>query len=372
MEGNIHTSGRVNSFACRCSMYQIMSDNRRARVDVLISVDYRPPDYFGPSFNSAYEIRSALRQVDYPAYFFPVSRDIHHFLAAKGEVVVFPVEENYTAGSSPENPTELRRFLELSNIPFVGNSHAVVREASNKAVARRTLRDRGFVVPGGVVVDRTGASRESLEMFLEEKDFPVVVKPILGLGGSIDVAYICRRQELDDFMASWKQRHPTPLLVEEHVEGIEITAWVMGVEPHVECYNTFEIDKKGLPIFDRRTKVHGEFAKVFVPQHPGCPAFYSPPRLSAEVLHRVETTAIAVHRLFNAYSYSRVDMIVRDSIPVILELNTTPRLHQLSGIAISAGKTESFGEIMALLVEHARCRPSNPSKPRKDEYKAIR
>lgn len=304
----------------------------------LVSVDYRPPDHFGRSFESALQIREALRREGVVAQFFSVNEPC----IADSSCVVFPVAENYLEPESLEDPFALRRFLESQGIRFVGSSCTALCATADKLPMKSALRAGGYDVPPGVFLSEPGLVENALEEFLSRNRFPAVLKPARGLGGSTGVQWIPDRHVLDQILdcslssgGAW--------LLEEYVAGTEVTCWVTGSGSTARCESVIEIDKGGRPIYSRAAKTGSD------PAQPVCA-----PRLSSATLEAVRGVAVGIHRLFGLRSHSRVDMIVADGRPVVLEINATPTLRN-NGFGIARGACRSFGEILADLVREATC-----------------
>jgi D-alanine-D-alanine ligase len=77
-----------------------------------------------------------------------------------------------------------------------------------------------------------------------------------------------------------------------------------------------------------------------------------PARLPAEVLHLLQQTAITAHLALGCRGMSRVDIIVRETTPYVLEVNTIPGLTPTSLLPRSA---EAAGLSFSDLVERILC-----------------
>jgi D-alanine-D-alanine ligase-like ATP-grasp enzyme len=319
---------------------------------IWLSVDYRPPEHFGVLFPTAHETRRLLREEGYNAVFLSVHEPLEKLRETAG--VVFPIEEIYTAGGSPTDPFGLRRALEGLRIPFVGCGSQALSAIADKRWAKEELASGGLEVPRGVLLDAPERSREAVERFLATCGCPAVMKPVSGPGASRGVFFLPGEKELWGRVRSWEEGGAEPVLLEEWIEGPELTAWVLGIEPDVRAVGAFEVNRGGEPILDHDMKIG---LRRIRPQTGPRPA----PR--PEVLDRVREAAVAAHRRLGAYSYSRVDLIVRDGRPVILEVNPHPKIlhHPQYGLTTALGR--SLGEVMEVLLDHARRRPHEQGGP---------
>jgi D-alanine-D-alanine ligase len=322
------------------------------RPAVWISVEFMPPRDYRSCFDTAFETRSALRRAGYAAHLFSVN-DRLDFLRPLGKDVVFPIAE--TCGSCPNELFGLRRALEALNVAKVGSTHEVVAHASDKLRARRTMVEAGFEVPAGVALTRGDDVSGVAEAFLRDHGLPAVIKPSLGRGGSLGVEFVADELALRWHVQDFCTSQEPPLVLETYVRGVEVTVWVLEHNDIFEV-GIAEIEKIEQPIFDRVSKVGSERRGLLPPRRKGRIHVHRPARLPGETLRRIEATAIASHRLFGASSYSRTDMVVRDSMPVVLEINTTPRLRAHSELGPVEPSEAAFEELVAGLVDDAAVR----------------
>ena len=79
-----------------------------------------------------------------------------------------------------------------------------------------------------------------------------------------------------------------------------------------------------------------------------------PARLTAAESRLAEETALMVHIALECRDYSRVDMIIRNGTPYVIEVNTHPGMTALSLFPDSAGKAGiAFYDIIMTLVKKA-------------------
>jgi D-alanine-D-alanine ligase len=63
---------------------------------------------------------------------------------------------------------------------------------------------------------------------------------------------------------------------------------------------------------------------------PGATEEVTPPRLHKDTIRKIQRAALQVHRLLALRGMSRTDMIVRDAVPIVLEVNTIPGMTRTS------------------------------------------
>lgn len=314
---------------------------------VWLTIDYRPPHQFGRRYDLAKHLRTEFRAAGLDACFFSLREPLEELLADAGSVV-FPVEEAYPPDDRKTFPEVLRKVFAERGIPFIGSGYPALLTAGDRREGKRRIAAAGLAVPTGTWLDGT-ADGPALRRLLGGQTFPAVAKPVSGPGASLGVVYLPDAEALARYAESWRAAGASPVLLEEYVDGQEMTVWVWGVEPDVRAAGVFVLDKGGEPIFDHDMKIGFKRVPGFAPPEEGC---------DPEGVRRAADAAVAAHRAVGAYSYSRVDLILRQGEPVVLEVNPHPKVitHPRSGLAAGLGRP--LGEILDVLIGHARARPA--------------
>jgi D-alanine-D-alanine ligase len=292
-----------------------------------------------------------LRAAGVEAFLFGVHEHLAHVLSRKDCVVVFPVEER-CAQVDFTDEVGLRRVLENARVPFVGSGADSVARASNKIQAKAILRAAEIAVPTGVVAYVAGSGDVVYADGAGPVAMPAVVKPAVG-GGSRGVSFVETELQLEHAITQASVPTGSEVVVEQFVEGSEFTVWILGVDPCVHCHAIIPLVKHGRRIYDAA-------AKAGAPSPGGMLASSreSGERdRSTDSLDAIRSTAIRAHHALGAYSYSRIDVILRNKTPVVLEVNTRPHLRPSGALAIASRGGQTFGELMSMLVKHALRRP---------------
>jgi len=130
------------------------------------------------------------------------------------------------------------------------------------------------------------------------------------------------------------------ILVEQFIDGIELTVPVLGKLNEEQALPIIEIIPKN-EIYDYEAKyTEGESEQIV------------PARISDELTEQIKQYAITAHRLLGCETYSRVDFLLMDDIPYILEVNTLPGMTPTS-LFPNAAKHEniSYDEMIEKLVQ---------------------
>jgi len=135
---------------------------------------------------------------------------------------------------------------------------------------------------------------------------PCVIKPVNG-GSSIGVSIVTRQEDLSKAILEAK-KYDENIVVEELIKGVEVTCGVLGdvALPVVEI-----VPKNDF--FDYEAKYTDGMSQEI------CPA-----RISEEMTKKVQNLALKVFKIIGGRGYTRVDMIIKDGLIYVLEINTLP------------------------------------------------
>ena len=111
-------------------------------------------------------------------------------------------------------------------------------------------------------------------------------------------------------------------------------------------------DLQALPILELVPKK--EFYDYEAKYTAGLTEFILPARLPAAVYQKTQETALAAHRALGCYGVSRVDMIVKDGVPYVHEVNTLPGMTDRSDLPAQAAQAGiSFDQLVVKILESA-------------------
>lgn len=168
--------------------------------------------------------------------------------------------------------------------------------------------------------------------------FPCVLKSSSG-GSSLEVFIINSNKDLKQKACQRILHLKTPLFVEEYLKGTEVTVGILNGK----ALPVMEIIPPEKEWFSYKNK-YGLSKEI-----PDAPS------INKKVKEKLGKLALKIHKHFDLGSYSRIDFIVKNNKPYVLELNTIPGLTEESlfpKIAKSTG-INSFAEFIKILVENA-------------------
>jgi D-alanine--D-alanine ligase len=227
----------------------------------------------------------------------------------------------------------VQALCEELQLAYTGSSAAVSRLGMDKVASRRRFEEAGLVVPRWWTVDPADAAA-----LRRPFPYPLVVKPT-GQGSSVGVSIVRTPAALPAALCLAGE-YGSPALIEEFIEGREVTAGVFAEEP----LPVIEIRPRR-PFFDYTAKYTAGFTEYLVPAP-----------LDPAVARTVQEAAVRAHRALGCRHLSRSDFILtRDNVPVLLEINTIPGFTPTSLVPKAAACVGlSYDELCEQLVLMAR------------------
>jgi D-alanine-D-alanine ligase len=204
-----------------------------------------------------------------------------------------------------------------------------LRRGGNKLITKRSLESAGLHTPTYEVVRRVGRRPTRVPL-------PAIVKPVAEHGScGITLASVVKdRRALGECVDACIRDYRQPALVEEFIVGRELNVALWG-NGFPEVLPIAEIDFRWTDDPLRQiVTFSGKWHKDAIEARgtPGvCPAALAP-----EVQDRVEAAAVLAYQALGVRGFARVDMRLRDDIPLILEVNIHPDLAPDAGFFRSA------------------------------------
>lgn len=196
----------------------------------------------------------------------------------------------------------IQALLENHVVPFLGSSSEVSKLCFDKKRTLALLESINVKIPRGDTVTLAQYKKHPLTTTAH------VLKPFKG-GSSIDT-YVLRSpadQPLEQIEKSFSKYES--MLLEEYIDGIEITVPILNNEP----LPVIEIQPPKNGVFDYANKYNGKTAE------------FCPPKNVSQALQReVQDLALKIHTALGCRHLSRIDMIIVEEKPYVLEVNTIP------------------------------------------------
>ena len=218
----------------------------------------------------------------------------------------------------------VQRELEALGVPYTGCGPEASACAFDKVKSKWAFAERGIPTPRFEVLEDADAS------FPASFTVPVVVKPARQ-GSSVGVEII---RSTDDWSQAFERARSfdSPVLVEEFIEGREITVGVIAGDV--------------MPIVEVRPKsgyydYHNKYTS-------GATEYVCPAEFPAPLSEAIGEAALAALEAVGGGDYARIDFMVRGNEFFVLEVNTLPGM---TGTSLLPKSAAALGEAFPALCE---------------------
>jgi D-alanine-D-alanine ligase len=210
----------------------------------------------------------------------------------------------------------------------------------HKIFAKKIFEASGIPTPPYSVY-RVGDGENKKWEILAKYSFPLFVKA--PQSGSSKLMYRVKDEsELRDAIEKLSLECKS-ILIESSIKGEEFSCPIIEKNGIVTALMPIFIKPKNTEgYFDYNAKYLGESEEICPPPH------------DKGVVELLKKTAIAVHKVLDCDGYSRTDIMLKDGVAYVLEINTLPGMTASSllpkAFAAEGGK---FSELLDLIIENA-------------------
>ncbi len=287
------------------------------------------------SLRSGARVEDALERLGHEVVPIDVGGDLVKRLGERPDVAFVAMH-----GVGGEDGTA-QELLEILGIPYTGPGAAACARCMDKSLAKHAIREAGIPTPDWFAFSQAAfrelGAADALGRIEETLGFPLVVKPSRG-GSSLGVKFAAAPGEVPQALVA-AFSYDDRVLLERFVDGRELAVSVVGDEalPIVEA----------IPAEGDRYDFEARYAI-------GRTRFVCPAELSAAQARAVSEAALATYRVLGCTGFARIDLILNDDGPWVLEANAIPGLTDTSLLpqaAEAAGM--SFEQLVERIVELA-------------------
>ena len=231
----------------------------------------------------------------------------------------------------------IQGMLEILGIPYAGCGVMASSICMNKEFTKRILSTcpdipmakSAFVRKGEDVMEKT-----------KDLTYPLFTKPVCE-GSSFGMTKVNRPEELK---AAYELavKYNNNVLVEEFIDGFFVTVGVLECEGEPFATEILEIRPKN-EWYDYEAKYKS-----------GMSDFIVPARLSEEVTKHVKEVAVKAFETAGCSGVARVDFMMKDDVPYLLEINTSPGMTATGDLpAQAAAMGISYDELVLCILNSA-------------------
>lgn len=266
----------------------------------------------------------------------PVNRDDFSF-ELDGKKLTFDVVFNAIHGT-PGEDGKLQGYWDMLGIPYTSPGVMASSLTFSKSYCNGFLRQFDDVNIAASVMVRKGNEVDS-KAILEKIGLPCFVKPN-NLGSSFGITKLKEANSFDEALAKALE-HDDEAVIEQFIDGIEIASGVFSHNDEVTALPLTEIVSQN-EYFDFEAKYEGASEEI------------TPARIPDSVRDLIQETTSRVFKRLKLRGMSRVDYIVQDGVPYLIEVNTIPGLSEESLLPQQVAYSGmTLKEFFGLLVEDA-------------------
>jgi len=262
--------------------------------------------------------------------------------------------------------SQVPAILESLGVPFTGSNSITLALALDKAKTKQILASEGIPTPPWQLFP---TPTTPLNARLE---FPLIVKPNRE-GSSKGIwreSVVGDEEALRRQAAHIYKRYRQEVLIEEFIDGTELTVGIIGNEP----LPVLEIDfgpcqPSGEFFYSWRMKEFQGNTSMGL-----APALHCPARLDGAMTARVQQVAVKAHHALGCLDFSRTDIRLRaDGTPFVLEVNPLPGLSpsESNFPVMTSAAGYSHQALIQRIVELAMARHHQDSRSQSREGRAF-
>lgn len=241
--------------------------------------------------------------------------------------------------------SQLPAMLEFANIPYTGSSILGHTLAANKSYSSKIFKNENIPTPSFSLINNI----EELQDI--NMEFPILIKPN-DEGSSRGIHQdnlVFNMESLVEKVHEQLNLYTPPILLNEYIEGREFSIGVIG-NNDIDILPIKEIDLSNLP--NDLLKFYSFEVKT---QHADNTIYHIPPVITEDEEKLLKNTAIKAYKSLSLKDYSRVDIILKDNIPYVLEINSLPGLMKGKSALYKMAKAMdlSYNDLVLKIVDTA-------------------
>ncbi|HLW10625.1 MAG TPA: D-alanine--D-alanine ligase [Fermentimonas sp.] len=252
-------------------------------------------------------------EVEYNSKLIQVDKNNFSFTADK-EIIKFDFAYITIHGTPGEDGT-LQGYFDMLGIPYSNCGVLASALTFNKFACNNFLKSFGVKVADSIIL-RVNDAVNSNEI-ISRLGLPLFVKPNVG-GSSFATTKVKEESQLKNAINESFKEAPE-VIVESFISGTEVTCGCFLTEKGLTVLPLTEVVTHN-EFFDFNAKYNGEVEEI------------TPARISKELTLSIQKDTERIYQLIDARGIIRVDYIISDNKPILLEVNTTPGMTDTSFI----------------------------------------
>lgn len=240
-----------------------------------------------------------------------------------------------TIHGAPGENGELQGYFDMINLPYSCCGVFAAAVTFDKYACNNYLKGFGINISPSKLIRATDSVDEA--DIVSELSLPCFVKPNGG-GSSFATTKVKTQQELKEAI-DIARKECGEVIVEKFMQGTEVTCGCYKTSQRTVVLPITEVVPHN-EFFDYNAKYAGEVEEI------------TPARIPQDIADKIADSTKYIYTKLGCKGIIRVDYIIMDSIPYLLEVNTTPGMTKTSFIPqqIAASGVE-IGDVMTEIID---------------------
>ena len=205
---------------------------------------------------------------------------------------------------APGENGELCAYLEEKKIPYTSCNQKTSELTFNKFKCNNYLRSLGYKVPNSFLF------KDKLNV-----NFPCIIKPACS-GSSFGISKVNNETILKNAIQN-ASKYDKDIIIEEFIEGREVTCGVFRSGQAIITLPITEIISEN-EIFDYDAKYNGKSIEK------------TPANINVTLQEKIEKISKEIYKTLKMLGIIRIDFIIKEQHPYIIEINTVPGFSEAS------------------------------------------
>ena len=207
----------------------------------------------------------------------------------------------------------IQTYFDNLDITYTSSNSAVSFLTFNKYKCNASLSKLGFNCPTSYLYDKKKSIDKKL--IIDKVALPCFVKPN-GAGSSFGITKVYKKENL---MNAIKKAllHDNKVIIEQFIKGTEVSCGVFFDGNKVISLPITEIVSEN-DFFDYQAKYEGKSKEI------------TPARVNSTITKDIQNISINIYKKINLRGICRIDYIIMNETPYVIEINTIPGLSEES------------------------------------------